>query len=494
VTEVAAKRVADEVVLQFKVPTTNTDNTGPADLDRIEVYAHTGPLPATADFLKFGTLVQSIEIKQPVVEKPAAEGGERAEAPSGVRPDTPELAPEVEGTEAPAARSGSIEQGWATSVRERLTEKYFEIGPMPPARPVVLPEKPVQVETLETPGTVNFELPVARFYTIVGVSRSRHRRGPFAGPIRVPLAEPHQPPDTIETTYTETAISLRWPGRPEDAPVPVAPPAPAARPAAGEPAPPVTEPGPPPPAPAPEHAPAPSVAAEPHGDPNQETPGTYETYADVETEGTQDAPRPAVASTAKPQPPPTPRFGYNVYDAADVAALGAAPAEPEEPRRDKPGVLARVATPLAPLNARLLTSPVFEDPRIEFGTERCYVVRRVEMVGTIAVESAPSAPVCVTPADKFAPAAPKTLTSVASGTAVSLIWDVNTEADLGGYLVLRGEAPGDKLAPLTAEPITDASYVDTSVRRGRTYVYEVMAIDRTGNQSAPSNRVEEPIR
>ena len=83
---------------------------------------------------------------------------------------------------------------------------------------------------------------------------------------------------------------------------------------------------------------------------------------------------------------------------------------------------------------------------------------------------------------------------VATGTAVSLIWEANTEADLAGYVVLRGDAPGDKLAPLTPAPIGDAAYVDTSIRRTRTYMYEVIAVDKTGNQSAPSNRVEESIR
>ena len=130
---------------------------------------------------------------------------------------------------------------------------------------------------------------------------------------------------------------------------------------------------------------------------------------------------------------------------------------------------------------------------MEFGTERCYVVRRVEMASAIPIESAPSPPVCVTPVDKFPPAAPKMLVSVASGSAVSLIWEAGTEVDLGGYLVLRGEAPGDTLAPLTTAPISDAAYVDTSVRRGRTYAYEVVAVDKVGNQSGPSNRIEEAI-
>ena len=42
--------------------------------ERVEVYAHTGPLPTTADFLKYGTLVHSIDIKQP----PDAGGAERS--------------------------------------------------------------------------------------------------------------------------------------------------------------------------------------------------------------------------------------------------------------------------------------------------------------------------------------------------------------------------------------------------------------------------------
>ncbi len=81
VTELVAKRVEDEVVLQFKVPTANTDNSSPADLDRLEVYAHTGPLPATADFLKYGTLVHRIEIKQP----PRAEKSREQRARSKVK-------------------------------------------------------------------------------------------------------------------------------------------------------------------------------------------------------------------------------------------------------------------------------------------------------------------------------------------------------------------------------------------------------------------------
>ncbi len=442
VAELKAKRIEGDIVLQFTVPTVNTDNSGPADLERIDVYAHTGPLPRTDDFLKYGTLVHTIPVKEPPPPPPPVETtGDAPPAPP--IPDPP----------APVdPKAPVIEQGQTLALRETVTEKLMETGPMPPTRAAPPPVAgAVVVETLETPGTVNFALPPARYYAIVGVSRSRNRRGPYAGPIRVPLLEPLAPPESPQTTYTAEAISLSWPKLPDDV---VTPPAPAVA--------------------APAAAAAPNVAAPVDPLSDQETEGTYEIYADVETADTRDAPRGGAPPPARrAAPPPAPRFGYNVYDAD---------AQPEP------------NAPLVPLNATLLTAPAFTDPRVEFGTKRCYVVRRVEMAGAVAIESAPSAPACVTPVDTFAPAPPKALALVASGTAVSLIWEAATETDLAGYLVLRGEAPDEKLAPLTAAPIGDAAYIDTSVRRNRTYVYEVVAVDKAGNQSGPSNRVEETIR
>lgn len=175
----------------------------------------------------------------------------------------------------------------------------------------------------------------------------------------------------------------------------------------------------------------------------------------------------------------------------------AAPTAPNAPTAPVAPTVPNIpVAPIVPLNTTLLTAPGFTDPRVEFGTERCYIVRRVQMAGGIPIESAPSSPACVTPVDTFPPAPPKSLAHIAAANGVSLIWEANAETDLGGYLVLRGEAPGDKLSPLTPAPITDTSFLDTTVRRGRTYVYEVVAVDRSTppNQSAPSNSVEETIR
>jgi hypothetical protein len=442
VTDLAVKRIEEEIVIQFKVPEVNTDGSGPADLERVDVYAHTGPLPTTDDFLKYGTLVGSIDVKEPPPPPPPGED-EQARADREER----------EKRWVEQQKPGSLAQGAVALVSEAVTPKHLEPGPVPPPRAAQIAGATV-VEALETDGTVNFALPPERYYTVVGVSRSRSRRGPYAGPIRVPLVVPPAGPPQLDATYTADAITLSWPVAPEDR-VTSVPAAPVAGPAMG----------------------VPSTGAK-----SVETRGTRDLYGDLETPQTVEPPmvgKPAPAG--KPPPPPAPRFGYNVYEVAPRSlppdAGAAAPRQPS-----------------APLNASLLTRPTFSDSRVEFGIERCYVVRRVEMASAIALESPASPVTCVTMLDTFAPAAPKTLQSVASGDAVNLIWEANGEADLAGYEVLRGEAPGDKLAPLTKGVIAEPSYVDGSARRGRTYMYEVIAVDKAGNRSAPSNRVEDTVR
>ena len=104
-------------------------------------------------------------------------------------------------------------------------------------------------------------------------------------------------------------------------------------------------------------------------------------------------------------------------------------------------------------------------------------------VGDLSVESESCPSACVTPVDTFPPAAPRSLAGVSSESAINLIWEPNTEKDLGGYLVLRGEAPGEKLAAVTPAPIHETTYHDATVRRGVTYVYAVVAVD---NVSPPN--------
>lgn len=145
---------------------------------------------------------------------------------------------------------------------------------------------------------------------------------------------------------------------------------------------------------------------------------------------------------------------------------------------------------------RLTTNPMpetsFVDPRVTFGTERCYTVRVLRSVGTLAVESEAPAPACVKMVDTFPPAAPEGLTTVPSDGAISLIWDSSEAADLGGYVVLRGE-PGGQLSRITTEAIQDTSYRDV-VPSGTRAVYAVQAVDKEGNVSEPSALVEDTAR
>ncbi|MBA3232232.1 MAG: hypothetical protein H0T05_05375 [Acidobacteria bacterium] len=154
--------------------------------------------------------------------------------------------------------------------------------------------------------------------------------------------------------------------------------------------------------------------------------------------------------------------------------------------------LYRAEAPSTALTPAPVATPTADVPGVEFGTERCFAVRSVLRVAAIAVESEASAPVCVTPRDVFPPAAPTGLTGVASPGGIAIIWDPNAEADLAGYLVLRGEAAGDTLQLLTPEPILETSYRDTTVTPGVRYVYVVVAVDRATppNRSAHSTRVE----
>jgi hypothetical protein len=150
----------------------------------------------------------------------------------------------------------------------------------------------------------------------------------------------------------------------------------------------------------------------------------------------------------------------------------------------------------APLNPAPLAAPTFPLGKPEWGRERCFAVRTVRRYGRVSIESEEAAQHCVTPIDTFPPAAPTGLRVVARPGAMSLIWNANSEEDLAGYVVLRGEAPGDKLQALTTAPIRETTFNDTTVKPGVRYVYAIVAVDRASppNTSAQSPRQVETAR
>ena len=149
-----------------------------------------------------------------------------------------------------------------------------------------------------------------------------------------------------------------------------------------------------------------------------------------------------------------------------------------------------------PLNANPLGASPYLDARVEFGVERCYAVRTVDSLDGLRVQSEASSLACVTPKDTFPPAAPNDLIAIGGERAISLIWGANTEEDLAGYLILRGQASDETLQRLTQGPILETTYLDTTVQPGVRYAYAIVAIDAETppNESPPSDRVEELAR
>ncbi len=156
----------------------------------------------------------------------------------------------------------------------------------------------------------------------------------------------------------------------------------------------------------------------------------------------------------------------------------------------------RVPPPPTPLNLENLSFTTFLEPTVEFGANRCYVVRTVDRIGGLEVVGRPSGPTCVVPVDTFPPSAPSDLIAVASEGAISLVWDASPEADVVGYLVLRGDAPGATLERLTPEAVVETSYRDATVVTDRRYVYVVQAVDgaEPPNLSPPSSEATEQAR
>jgi hypothetical protein len=191
-----------------------------------------------------------------------------------------------------------------------------------------------------------------------------------------------------------------------------------------------------------------------------------------------------------------PALAYVVYDVPPGSSSPVI-SDAATPPRPGPGQEAQALTAPPPVETRLTPAPIAEttytDARITWGAARCYAVRAVETIGALSVESGERPPACVTLTDTFPPAAPKGLSGVASEGAIKLIWEPNGEPDLAGYLVLRAVAPAEPTAPVTPAPV-QATNFDDAVPAGVRYVYAVVAVDKAGNTSAPSNRFEETPR
>ncbi len=127
------------------------------------------------------------------------------------------------------------------------------------------------------------------------------------------------------------------------------------------------------------------------------------------------------------------------------------------------------------------------DGDVQYGQPYSYRVQSVFRRDGAQAASRASAPVEITPVDRFAPATPRGLSALAAPASVELSWEQNTEPDLAGYIIYRAE--GEKPFEPLAKCATPA-FSDQQVQPGRLYRYAVSAFDRAGNQSDRSPAVE----
>jgi hypothetical protein len=199
-------------------------------------------------------------------------------------------------------------------------------------------------------------------------------------------------------------------------------------------------------------------------------------------------------------PPPPPPIGIN-YDEKKITVTWKADESSTEnvlPSHPFGPLLPQVTYNLYDATSGQLVNPKpvrengYEDTRMDWGTKRCYIVRAVVVIARVPVESEPSGPVCEMLVDMFPPSAPKGLDAVATAGSINLIWEANGEPDLAGYFIWRGVG-GGPLQRITTEPVTNASFFD-GVQAGLKYGYAIQAVDKAGNVSPLSERVEETAR
>ena len=115
------------------------------------------------------------------------------------------------------------------------------------------------------------------------------------------------------------------------------------------------------------------------------------------------------------------------------------------------------------------------------GYHRAVFAYRVRAVGRDGKVGGPS------PAAFTIPSAPQQVLSREDGTTCRLRWAANPERGLQGYRVYRLDGRWDKdpISRLTAGPVSDTTFSDTTAGKS-TRRYYVVAVDALGQEGFPS--------
>ncbi|MGH9716117.1 MAG: fibronectin type III domain-containing protein [Candidatus Acidiferrales bacterium] len=203
--------------------------------------------------------------------------------------------------------------------------------------------------------------------------------------------------------------------------------------------------------------------------------------------------------------PAPPLAGYQIYrgeaqsnpvaSAENAANAAGTPSTPPG-AASLPGIpssLPELQNPLVKIGESI--SPRFSDTHAKFDKTYVYSVQSLLDYSGTNVESSHSNFLAITPRDTFPPAAPEGLVAIyvpaAGGVPayVDLSWTVSPEADLAGYQIYRREQANGLGTRMNKQLLLTPAFRDMNVASGRRYYYAVTAVDRSGNESAPSAAV-----
>lgn len=168
------------------------------------------------------------------------------------------------------------------------------------------------------------------------------------------------------------------------------------------------------------------------------------------------------------------------------------------------------ATSASPIH--FSTGPVAADPggtldrTARRGETYTYTAQRIRLAALtdpethhrLDLRSVFSPPATVLVRDVFPPATPAGLAAVAfdaaSAPVIDLSWEPVPDSDAMGYLVYRRDlTAGGASIRITAAPTIGPAFRDLAVLRDHAYAYAVTAVDAAGNESPPSNEVQETV-
>jgi len=191
------RRVADDVLLTFRVPSRNIDGTTPVDIATVEVFALTTDAPPSRR-----ALIQRAKriATFPVTVPPA-------EPPPGPAP--------------PPLPAGTLTPDEEVTVRDTLTGDALVpvLIPVESGRGVAAPpvpgRSPNPAPTAAAGAAQSPEAPIPpgpRRYYVVVASSTRQRASPDGGEVSIPIAAAPEPPRLLPSSYDERLVTLTWTG------------------------------------------------------------------------------------------------------------------------------------------------------------------------------------------------------------------------------------------------------------------------------------------